>query len=141
MTKEEKELSLSLTNLIEKVETYIKSNPIWIYYFLNPLAGGNEELFDCMKEHPNDWEYYIDFYITNVFTNGASITITIDDGTELGTSLRRSINLNTFADTVERNKKIYDGKLNEIKVKTLKEEKEKKKKILERKEKELKAYE
>lgn len=141
MTKEDIELSLSLTNLIEKVETYIKSNPIWIYYFLNPLARGNEELFECMKEHPNDWEDYIDFYITNVFINGASITITIDDGTELGTRLRRSINLNTFTDTVERNKKIYDGKLNEIKVKTLKEEIDTLKKTLERKEKELKAYE
>ena len=84
----ENELMEKTRDLIEKVDNYIKSNKDWVFYFLNPIAGGNNELFACMKEHPNDWNEYIDFTIINVSTSYVSITINIDDGSEYGLEIK-----------------------------------------------------
>lgn len=119
MILKEKELEEKMTTIIDEIEDYISSNSDWVYYFLNPLAGGNKELFDCMEENPDFWEDYISFRIVSITTCSVAITINISDGTELGINLNRHIYLPTFAETVERNKKLYDGKLNEIKIENI----------------------
>lgn len=113
MTKEEKDLVARSNELVNDITYYIASNSNWIYYFLNPLAGGNDELFECMKEHPNDWEDYIYFEIANVNGSLIQIKIHIDDYTDCGLVFPRYINLLNFDETVKRNKMLYDGKMDE----------------------------
>ncbi len=141
MTQEEKDLVVRSNNLVSDITTYIDSNPDWIYYFLNPLAGGNEEIFDCLKEHPDDWEDYIDFEIANVGGSCIQIKIHIDDYTDYGLVFPRYVNLLNFEETVERNKILYDGKMDEIRKESIKEDITQLKEALQKKEEELKKLE
>lgn len=137
MTLKEKELEEKMIAIIDEIEDYIYSNSDWVYYFLNPIAGGNKELFDCMEETLDNWEEYISFEIVSITTCNVSITIHIVDGTETGINLNRHIYLPTFAETVERNKKLYDGKFNELRIKNIEEDIDRLKNILREKEEEL----
>ena len=139
MTTKEKELEEKIVALIDEIEEYISSNSDWVYYFLNPIAGGNEELFDCMKEHSDDWDEYISFRIVSIATCDVAIVINILDETELETDLNRHIYLPVFAKTVERNKKLYDGKFNEIRIKQVESDIIRLKNLLQEKENKLKT--
>jgi hypothetical protein len=141
MTEKEKDLVTRISGLVRDITIYIKSNPDWIYYFLNPLAGGNEELFDCIREHPDDWEDYIDFEIANALSSVIQIKIHIDDYTDYGLVFPRYINLLNFEETVERNKMLYDGKMDEIRKEGIKEDIARLKEELQKKEEELKKLE
>ncbi len=137
MNNKEKELVARINELISAITTYIDSNPDWIYYFLNPLAGGNDELFECMKEHPDNWEDYIDFEIANVSGSFIQIKIHIDDYTDCGLVFTRYVNLLNFDETVKRNKMLYDGKMDEIRKESIKEDIIRLKDALAKKESEL----
>ena len=129
-----------VSNLISKIDKYIKSNKDWVFYFLNPLAGtdgANKPLFDCMKEHPEDWDEYIDFVIININTTNIQISINIDDNSDFGIELQRYIFLPHFEESVLRNKEIYDGHYNEIKTKNLEDDINELKSILGKKKAEL----
>lgn len=131
-----------IRNLISEIDTYIRSNKDWIFYFLNPLAGtdgANKPLFDCMKEHPEDWEEYIDFSITDINSNSTNIriNINIDDNSDFGIELKRYIFLPNFEESVSKNKKIYGGHYDEIKIKNLEDDINELKTLLKRKETEL----
>lgn len=129
-----------ISNLISEIDKYIRTNKDWVFYFLNPLAGtdgANKPLFDCMKEHPEDWEEYIDFVIININTTSIRISINIDDDSDFGITLKRYIFLPHFEESVLRNKKIYDGHYDEIKMKNLEDDINELKSILEKKEIEL----
>ena len=141
MTQKEKDLVTRISGLVSDITSYIASNPDWIYYFLNPLAGGNEELFDCVREHPDDWEDYIDFEIANVLSSVIQIKIHIDDYTDYGLVFPRYINLLNFEETVEKNKMLYDGKMDEIRKDGIKEDIARLKELLQKKEEELKKLE
>ena len=141
MTQKEKDLVTRISGLVSDITTYIASNPNWIYYFLNPLAGGNEELFDCIKEHPDDWEDYIDFELDNALCSVIRIKIHVDDYTDYGLVFPRYINLLNFEETVERNKMLYDGKMDEIRKDGIKEDIARLKEALQKKEEELKKLE
>lgn len=141
MTQKEKDLVTRISGLVSDITSYIASNPDWIYYFLNPLAGGNEELFDCVREHPDDWEDYIDFEIANVLSSVIQIKIHIDDYTDYGLVFPRYINLLNFEETVEKNKMLYDGKMDEIRKEGIKEDIARLKELLQKKEEELKKLE
>lgn len=137
MTNKEEELITRGNELVSDITNYIVSIPNWIYYFLNPIAGGNDELFDCIKEHPDDWEDYIDFYIPNINGSIVQIKIHIDDYTDCGITLARYINLLNFEETVKKNKMLYDGKLDEIRRKNIEEDIIRLKDALNKKEEEL----
>ena len=139
MTLKEKELDEKMIALFSEIEDYISSNPDWVYYFLNPLAGGNKELFDCMEEHPDNWDEYISFRIVSIATCDVAIVINILDETELGADLNRHIYLPVFSKTVERNKKLYDGKFNEIRIENIESDIVRLKNLLHEKEEELKT--
>ena len=127
-------------NLVSEIDEYIKSNKDWVFYFLNPLAGtdgANKPLFDCMKEHPEDWEEYIDFDIININTTNIQISINIDDNSDSRIELKRYIYLPYFEESVSKNKKIYDGHYDEIRMKNLEDDINELKSILEKKEAEL----
>lgn len=141
MTQEEKDLVVRSNDLVSDITTYIDSNPNWIYYFLNPLAGGNEEIFGCIKEHPDDWGDYIGFEITNVGGSWIQIKIHIYDYTDCGLVFPRYVNLLNFKETVEKNKMLYDGKMDEIRKENIKEDITRLKEILQKKEEELKKLE
>lgn len=141
MTNKEKDLVARSNELLIAITTYINSNPNWIYYFLNPLAEGNDELFECMREHPNDWEDYINFEIANVSGSFIQIKIHIDDYTDCGLILPRYVNLLKFDETIKKNKMLYDGKLNEIRRKNIEDDIIYLKDALNKKEKELKKLE
>ena len=129
-----------ISNLISEIDKYIKSNEDWVFYFLNPLGGTdgvNKPLFDCMKEHPEDWEEYIDFSITDVNTSNIRISIHIDDNSDFGIELKRYIFLPHFEESVLRNRKLYDGHYDEIRIKNLEDDINELKSILEKKEIEL----
>lgn len=138
MTNKEEELITRGSELISDITNYLVSIPNWIYYFLNPIAGGNEELFDCIEDHPDDWEDYIDFYISNINGSIVQIKIHINDYTDCGITLSRYINLFNFGETVEKNKMLYDGKLYEIRKQNIEEEIIRLKDALNKKEEELK---
>ena len=141
MTQEEKDLVSRINELERDIETYIESSPDWIYYFLNPSAGCNEEIFDCIKEHPDDWKDYIDFEISNISCSCIYIKIHIDDYTDCGITLGRYIYLINFKEIVERNKMLYDGKLDEIRRENIKADIINLKDALSKKEEELKKLE
>jgi len=141
MTKEEIHLIAKSNELANDITNYIASIPNWIYYFLNPLAGGNEELFDCIKEHPDDWEDYINFEIYNISGGSIQIKIHIDDYTDCGITLGRYIYLLNFDETVKKNKMLYDGKMDEVRIKIIKEDIISLKDALNKKEEELKKLE
>ena len=127
-------------NLISEIDKYIRSNEDWVFYFLNPLAGtdgSNKPLFDCVEEHPEDWEDYIDFVIIDVNTTNIRISINIDDNSDFGIELKRYIFLPHFEESVSRNKKIYDGHYDEIKIKNLEDDINELKSILGKKKAEL----
>ena len=137
MTSKEEELITRSNELVSDITNYITSIPNWIYYFLNPIAGGNEELFDCIKEHPDDWEDYIDFYIPNINGSIVQIKIHINDYTDCGITFARYINLLNFEETVKKNKMLYDGKLDEIRRQNIEEDIIRLKDALNKKEEEL----
>lgn len=137
MTIKEEELITRSNELVSDITNYITSIPDWIYYFLNPIAGGNEELFDCIKEHPDDWEDYIDFYIPNINGSIVQIKIHINDYTDCGITFARYINLLNFEETVKKNKMLYDGKLDEIRRQNIEEDIIRLKDALNKKEEEL----
>ena len=127
-------------NLISEIDKYIRTNKNWVFYFLNPLAGtdgANRPLFDCMREHPEDWEEYIDFSIIGVNTTNIGISIHIDDNSDFGIELKRYIFLPHFEESVLRNRKIYGGHYDEIKMKNLEDDINELKSIIEKKEIEL----
>lgn len=141
MTNKELNLINKCTEINKEIEEYIASNNDWVYYFLNPFAGGNEELFSVVKENPDNWDEYVDFTIINVTSTGiAHISINIDDNSELGISMRRYITLSNFNDTVAKNKKLYEGKLNDIRKNNLEEEIKYYEELLAKKKEELKQY-
>lgn len=141
MTQMEENLTKKIGDLFNEVEEYIASNPDWVYYFLDPLCGGNEELFECMKENPGDWGDYISFAVTNMNSGSVSIAINIDDGSELGICLIRYVYLPNFSETVNRNKKAYEGKLISSQLSNLKEDINRLKEILKEKEDKVKELE
>ena len=137
----EENLTKKIGDLFNEVEEYIASNPDWVYYFLNPLCGGNEELFECMMENPGDWEDYISFSIINMSSASLSIEINIDDGSEFGIHLKRYVYLPNFSKTVTRNKRLYEGKLISSQLSNLKEDIDRLKEILKEKEDKVKELE
>lgn len=139
MNKTETKLVARIETLVDDIRNYISKNPNWIFYFLNPLVNSeaNKPIEKCVKLHPNDWEDYITFDIRSLYTSSVEIEIRIDDGTEEGINLNRHIYLPSFEETVCRNKKLWDGKLDEIRIETLTSEIERLKEVLEKKESEL----
>ena len=141
MTNIEKDLVARSNELLTAITSYIGSNPNWVYYFLNPLAGGNDKLFECMKEHPNNWEDYINFETINVSGSFIQIKIHVDDYTDCGLVFPRYINLLNFDETVKRNKMLYDDKMDEIRRKIIEDDIITLKDALKKREEELKMLE
>ena len=124
MNKIEESIINRSSELMEDIRRYILSNENWIYYFLNPLSQSdtNKPIEDIIKEFPFDWENYIDIQINDFNGSSAKIIIEIDNGDEMPLRLNRLIYIPNFSDTIERNKKLMDGKINDIKIANLKEE-------------------
>ena len=139
MNKIEESIIERSSALMDDIREYILSNKNWIYYFLNPFSQSdtNKPIEDIIKEFPFDWEDYIDVRINDFNGSSAKIIIEIDDGNETSLSLNRFIYIPHFSDTIERNKKLMDGKINDIKIASLKEEIESYKNRLAEKEAEL----
>lgn len=139
MNKIEKNFLERATKLMTDIRNYILSNNDWVYYFLNPLCdiGDNKPLQNIVEEFPDEWEDYIHMQITDFNGSSVKIYIEIDDCSECPTRLNRFIYLPLFSESVERNKKLNEGKINELKIANLKEEIESCKTRLELKEKEL----
>lgn len=139
MTEIESNFLERATVLMKEIKDYILSNNDWVYYFLNPLCdtGANKPLQNIVEEFPDEWEDYVDVQITDFNGSSVKICIEIDDGSECPTRLNRFIYLSHFSESVERNKKLNEGKINELKIANLKEEIESCKTRLELKEKEL----
>ena len=122
MTEIESNFLERATGLLREVKDYIVSNKDWVFYFLNPLTEMSTPLKNIVEEYPDEWDAYVDFEITDFNGSSVKICINIDEGYEEPTRLNRFIYLPNFAESVERNKKLYGGKLNEIKIANLKEE-------------------
>lgn len=139
MNKIEESIIERSSKLMDDIREYILSNKNWIYYFLNPLSSSdaNKPIENIIKEFPFDWEDYIDVRINDFNGSSVKIAIYIDEGDETPLSLNRFIYIPHFSDTIERNKKLMDGKINDIKIATLKEEIESCKNRLAEKEAEL----
>lgn len=108
-----------IKDVYNDIEEYIISNKEWIYYFINPSLDSNKELLNFVKEHPDNWGDYIELTIVDVTSNSVRVNLIVED---YDIKLIRYISLPTFDIGVERNKKIYDGELNEIRIKNLKDE-------------------
>lgn len=124
MNATEKKLVSNATNIISDIKNYISSNYNWIFYFINPLfeSDANNPICKIIETYHGEWSDYIDFNVVSIGETFVCIDIDIDDGSEEGISLRRYVNLNAFEDTVNRNMKIYGGKLNELRIEKVKEE-------------------
>jgi len=108
--------------LRDDIKEYIMSNKEWIYYFLNPSAKGNEELFTLIKIYPDEWEDIIDIKIKVVSENYVIVNLIADENYYDNFNLERTIVLSAFETVVERNKMICNGLLNKIRIDSLKEE-------------------
>lgn len=111
-------------SIINDIREYILSNKNWVFYFLNPLVktDKNDIIKQTMEEYPEDWEDMIDLVVKNFNGSSAEISIHIDNGTETPDTLKRVIFLATFDEVVDRNVKLYGGKINELRIANLREQ-------------------
>ena len=139
MNKTEESIVNRSLKLMEDIREYILSNENWVYYFLNPLVQpeSNKPIEDIVKRFPSDWIDYIDIQFVNFNASTVKVIIEIDDDYETPLRLTRFINIEHFSDIIERNKKLINNKINDIKITKLKEDIEFYKNILGEKEAEL----
>lgn len=92
MDEKLKNLIRKNSELLDEVRAYILSNKNWLYYFIN-----NEEVFDLLAEHPNDWDEYVTLNIENFSCVNLYVKIFICDeyGDEKNT-LYKNISLPGF---------------------------------------------
>ena len=139
MNKTEESIVKRSLKLMEDIRNYILSNEDWIYYFLNPLVKqeSNKSIEDIINRFPSNWIDYIDIQIIDFNASTVKVIIEIDDDYETPIRLTRFINIEHFSDIIERNKKLINDKINDIKITKLKEDIEFYKNILGKKEEEL----
>lgn len=140
MNKTEESIVNRSLKLMEDIRQYILSNEDWIYYFLNPLvqSESNKPIEDIINRFPSNWLDYIDIQIIDFNASTVKVIIEIDDDYETPIRLTRFINIEHFSDIIERNKKLINNKINDIKITKLKEDIEFYKSILGEKQAELK---
>ena len=140
MNKIEKSIIERSSKLMEDISRYILSNENWIYYFLNPLvqSESNKPIEDIINRFPLNWLDYIDIQIIEFNASTVKVIIEIDDDYETPIRLTRFINIEHFSEIIERNKKLINNKINDIKITKLKEDIEFYKSILGKKQTELK---
>ena len=142
MNKTEENLYCNnLLPAMDEIKKYILSNDDWIFYFVSNIScnNDNKQLFDIVSEYPEDWESYISLDFVSFSGPSIQVNITIDYENNIS-KLTRHIYLLNFEDTVNRNKKLYEGKLNEIMIQNLEEEISYYKNMITKKENELKEY-
>lgn len=139
MNKIEKSIDERSYKLMEDIRNYILSNENWIYYFLNPLvqSESNKPIEDIINRFPSNWIDYIDIQIIEFNASTVKVIIEIDDDYETPIRLTRFINIEHFSEIIERNKKLINDKINDIKITKLKEDIEFFKSILGEKQTEL----
>ena len=139
MNKTEENIVKRSIDLMNDIYRYIVSNENWIYYFLNPLveSESNKPIEDIINRFPSNWIDYIDIQIINFNASTVKVIIEIDDDYETPLRLTRFISIEHFSDIIERNKKLINDKINDIKITKLKEDIEFYKNILGEKEAEL----
>ena len=139
MNKIEKSIVERSLKLMEDIRNYILSNENQIYYFLNPLvqSESNKSIEDIINRFPSNWIDYIDIQIIDFNASTVKVIIEIDDDYETPIRLTRFINIEHFSEIIERNKKLINNKINNIKITKLKEDIEFFKSILGEKQTEL----
>lgn len=139
MNKIEKSIIERSLKLMEDIRNYILSNENWIYYFLNPLvqSESNKSIEDIINRFPSNWIDYIDIQIIYFNASTVKVIIEIDDDYETPIRLTRFINIEHFSEIIERNKKLINNKINNIKITKLNEDIEFFKSILGEKQTEL----
>ena len=139
MNKIEKSIIERSSKLMEDISRYILSNENWIYYFLNPLvqSESNKPIEDIINRFPSNWLDYIDIQIIEFNASTVKVIIEIDDDYETPIRLTRFIDIEHFSEIIERNKKLINNKINDIKITKLKEDIEFYKNILGKKQTEL----
>ena len=139
MNKIEESIVNRSIDLMNDIYRYIVSNEDWIYYFLNPLvqSESNKLIEDIINRFPSNWLDYIDIQVIEFNASTVKVIIEIDDDYETPIRLTRFINIEHFSEIIERNKKLMDGKINDIKITKLKEDIEFYKSMLGKKEVEL----
>ena len=139
MNKTEESIVKRSIDLMNDIYRYIVSNENWIYYFLNPLvqSESNKSIEDIINRFPSNWLDYIDIQVINFNASTVKVIIEIDDDYETPIRLTRFINIEHFSEIIERNKKLINDKINDIKITKLKEDIEFYKNILGEKEAEL----
>ena len=139
MNKIEKSIVERSYKLMEDIRNYILANENWIYYFLNPLvqSESNKSIEDIINRFPSNWIDYIDIQIIDFNASTVKVIIEIDDDYETPIRLTRFINIEHFSEIIERNKKLINDKINDIKITKLKEDIEFFKSILGEKQTEL----
>lgn len=139
MNKIEKSIVERSYKLMEDIRNYILSNENWIYYFLNPLvqSESNKSIEDIINRFPSNWIDYIDIQIIDFNASTVKVIIEIDDDYETPIRLTRFINIEHFSEIIERNKKLINNKINNIKITKLNEDIEFFKSILGEKQTEL----
>ena len=140
MNKIEESIVNRSIDLMNDIYRYIVSNENWIYYFLNPLvqSESNKPIEDIINRFPSNWLDYIDIQIIDFNASTVKVIIEIDDDYETPIRLTRFINIEHFSEIIERNKKLINDKINDIKITKLNEDIEFYKNILGKKEAELK---
>lgn len=123
MNKTEENLYNNLFPAMNEIKKYILSNDDWIFYFVSNIScnNDNKQLFNIVSEYLEDWESYISLDFVSFSGPSIQVVITIDYENHIN-EFTRHIYLLNFEDTVNRNKKLYEGKLNEIMIKNLEEE-------------------
>ena len=139
MNKIEKSIIERSSKLMEDISRYILSNENWIYYFLNPLvqSESNKPIEDIINRFPLNWLDYIDIQIIEFNASTVKVIIEIDDDYETPIRLTRFIDIEHFSEIIERNKKLINNKINDIKITKSKEDIEFYKSILGKKQTEL----
>lgn len=139
MNKTEENLYDNLLPAMDEIKKYILSNDDWIFYFVSDIScnNDNKQLFDIVSEYPEDWESYISLDFVSFSGPSIQVVINVDYADNIS-QFTRHIYLLNFEDTVNRNKKLYKGKLNEIMIQNLEEEISYHKNMITEKENELK---
>ena len=100
-------------------------------------SESNKPIEDIINRFPLNWLDYIDIQIIEFNASTVKVIIEIDDDYETPIRLTRFIDIEHFSEIIERNKKLINNKINDIKITKLKEDIEFYKSILGKKQTEL----
>lgn len=113
---EAKEIISKISSIKEEIYNYIINTEHWLFYWIT-----NKEVQDFIKEHPEDYEDYINLSVISL-NSSPTVEITFYDHPNGIASILRLAVLATFRDSVKARWMECNGKIKELQIREREEE-------------------